>query len=200
MNIISTVKIVFLSAVGLILLTYLTVDAPEKQVKKEINITNLPTSVELIGYDDKPFATSSIIKPNTIIYVGNHESIVLANSLNKMLNLDEGQFVIVSNISDAPWFIKRWQAHTKNENLKGEKHLPWIYDRNGQIRNFLQVPTSDAVKYFVYQVNASGIINRIYIGKVKMGTIDGAMNDEEIKENLSEVVDIIKNSSLKEHN
>ena len=192
-KILSIVKIVVLSTVGLVLLTYLTVDAPAKIEKKEINIKDLPQNVELIGFEDQKFISSSIIQKGTVIFVGNHESIVLANDLHKMLNLNEGQFVIVSNVSDAPWFIKRWQAHTKNEQLKGQKHLPWIYDRDGGIRNFLQVPTSDAVKYFVYKVDKNGIIDKVFIGKVKTGTIDGAMSVSEIKENLQEVVNKLTN-------
>ena len=188
MKIWSTIKIVLISTVGLVLLTFLTVDAPVKIEKKEINIKNLPQTVELIGFEDQKFTTNSIIKKDTVIFVGNQESIVLANDLQKMLNLEDGQFVIVSNVSDAPWFIKRWQAHTQNEKLKGEKHLPWIYDRDGGIRNFLQVPTSDAIKYFVYKVDQNGVINKVFIGKVKKGTIDGTMSQKEINKNLQEVV------------
>jgi hypothetical protein len=187
----SIIKIVVISTIGLIGLTFLTVDPPQKIQKKIIDIKQLPKTVELIGYEDEKFATASIIKKDTIIYVGNHESIVLANKLHKMLNLEAGKFVIVSNISDAPWFIKRWQAHTKNEQLKGKDHLPWIYDRDGAIRNFLQVPTSDAIKYFVYKVSQDGIVNRVYIGSVKVGTIDGKMSDEEIKQNLNEVIKVL---------
>ena len=191
MSIWGVIRLVIISTVGVVLLTYLTVDAPVKIEKKVIDIKNLPQTVELIGYDDEKFATKSIIKKDTILFVGNHESIVLAKDLEKMLNSDAGKFVIISNISDAPWFIKRWQAHTQNTKLKGEKHLPWIYDRDGSIRNFLQVPTSDTVKYFVYKVDNKGIIERIFIGRVKVGTIDGAMSPKEIEENLQEVVNLI---------
>ena len=172
-------------------MTLLTTNAPIKMKKKVIDIKNLPKSVELIGFDNKKFATKSIIKKETVIFVGNHESIVLANDLYKMLKLKDGKFIIVSNISDAPWFIKRWQAHTKNEDIKGKNHLPWIYDRDGSIRNFLQVPTSDALKYFVYKVNNKGIVNKIFTSKVKAGTIDGAMSKEEIQTNLSQVVKLL---------
>ena len=188
----SIVKIAIISTMGLVLLTFLTVDAPVQIEKKEINIKDLPQNVELIGFKDQKFISSSIIRKNTVIFVGNHESIVLANDLYKMLNLNDGQFVIVSNISDAPWFIKRWQAHTKNEQLKGEKHLPWIYDRDGGIRNFLQVPTSDSVKYFVYKVDKNGVVSKVFMGKVKVGTIDGSMSKKEINENLQEVVNKLK--------
>ena len=192
MKIWDIIKLVIISTVGLVLLTYLTVDAPIKIQKKIIDIKNLPKTVELIGYEDKKFATKSILKKGTILFVGNHESIILSNYLEKMLNLEAGKFVIISNISDAPWFIKRWQAHTKDTKLKGKKHLPWIYDRDGAIRNFLQVLTSDAVKYFVYKIDSKGIVNRIFVGQVKAGTIDGKMTPKEIEENLQEVVNIIK--------
>ena len=192
MSIWSVVRLIIISVVGLMLLTYLTVEPPQKIEKKVINIVDLPKTVELIGYEDEKFATKSIIKPETIIFVGNHESIVVSNDLNKMLNLKVGQFVTISNISDAPWFIKRWQAHTKNTKLKGEKHLPWIYDRDGAMRNFLQVPTSDAIKYFVYRVDSKGIITRLYVGRVKVGAIDGKMSKKEIDDNLAVVVKIIQ--------
>jgi len=186
MKIVSTIKLIIISVIALIALTFLTVDAPVKMEKKEILLQDLPKVVELIGYEDQEFNTRSIIKENTIIFVGNHESIVVADDLEEILGLEVGKFVIVSNISDAPWFIKRWQAHTKNTKLRGENNTPWIYDRDGKIRTFLQVPTSDSLKYFIYNVDKDGIIKRVYIGKVKIGTIDGAMSRDEIQENLLE--------------
>jgi hypothetical protein len=189
-----TVKLIIISVLVLMGLTFLTVDAPVKMEKKEASLVNLPKIVELIGFENQEFNTASIIKKDTVIYVGNHESILLADDLEKMLDLPIGKFIIVSNVSDAPWFIKRWQAHTKNTNLKGQKHIPWIYDRDGAIRNFLSVPTSDAVKYFIYKVNSEGIIKRVYIGKVKEGTIEGKMTKEEISDNLSLAIKAIKNN------
>jgi hypothetical protein len=188
----STIKLVVISIVALIALTLLTVEPPEKLEKKDIVLQDMPETVELIGFEDQKFAASSIIKKDTIIFVGNHESIVIANDLHEMLDLPVGQFVIVSNISDAPWFIKRWQAHTQNTKLKGEKHLPWIYDRDGKVRNFLQVPTSDAVKYFVYKVMENGTIQKIYNGQVQHGTIEGKITKGEIKESLTQLVKLIK--------
>jgi len=195
-NIWSILKIVFLSTLGLVLLTYLTVEPPKKIDSKDVLLSNLPKTVELIGYEDKEFNTKSIIKPDTIIFVGNHESIAIAKDLENMLKLPIGRFVIISNISDAPWFIKRWQAHTKNVKLKGEDSTPWIYDRDGSMRNFLKVPTSDALKYFIYHVKDKKI-ERIYIGKVKAGTIDGKISQDEVKNNLKDVVKTIKDLSTK---
>ncbi|MEA3353279.1 MAG: hypothetical protein U9Q33_05665 [Campylobacterota bacterium] len=192
MKYMSVLKLVFLSVVVLTGLTLLTVEPPKKITKGDILLSDLPKTVELIGFENKEFAANSIVKQNTVVFVGNFESIVLAGELEKRLSLKAGEFVIVSNVSDAPWFIKRWQAHTKNTKLKGDKHLPWIYDKNGQMRNFLKVPTSDSVKYFVYYVDNKGLIKRIYNGKVKQGTIEGAMSALEIEENLKPVVKLIQ--------
>ena len=192
MNIWSTIKLVFISIVALVALTLLTVDPPQKIEKKQIVLKDLPKTVELIGFEDQKFATKSIIKEDTIIFVGNHESIGIANDLHEMLDMGVGKYIIVSNISDAPWFIKRWQAHTQNTKLKGEKHLPWIYDRDGAVRNFLQVPTSDAVKYFIYKVKQNGVIERIYNGKVSVGTLEGKISKKQIQESLLDVVKVIK--------
>jgi len=186
-----TIKLILISTVGLVALTYFTVDAPVKVEKKVIVLKNLPKTVELLGYDDRQFSTNSIIKEGVIIFVGNHESIAVSNKLEEMLNLPKGMFVIVSNVSDSPWFIKRWQAYSKNEQLKGDNNLPWIYDKNGAMRNFLQVPTSDAVKYFIYKVKNDKTIEKVYTGKVPVGTIDGSISDKKMEKNLKSVLDAL---------
>ena len=84
MKIWPTVKLIIISVVILVGLTFLTVDAPVKLEKKEINLVDLPKTVELIGYENQEFNAASIIKKDTIIYVGNHESIVLADDLEKI--------------------------------------------------------------------------------------------------------------------
>ena len=104
-----------------------------------------------------------------------------------MLNLDLGQFVTVSNISNEPWFIKRWQAHTKSKKLKGNNFSPWIYDRDGKISSFFQVPTANALKYFIYYVNAKEETKLIYSGTLESENI----SKEEIFNHLSTVVQIV---------
>ena len=187
----TTIKVVFLSVVFLAGLTYFTVESPKKIEKKVITLDQLPNTVELIGFENSEFSAKSIIKPGSVIYVGNHESIALANDLKNMLDLPIGRFVVVSNVSDAPWFIKRWQAHNQNIELKGGGKDPWIYDRNGDMRHFLQVRSQDALKYFLYYVNDDKTVDRLYIGQVKTGTIEGLMTDEEKKANLSKAVSLI---------
>jgi hypothetical protein len=188
----TTLKVVFLSVVFLVGLTYLTVEPPKKIEKKVITLDQLPDKVELIGFENQEFSAKSIIKPNTVIYVGNHESIALANNFKNMLNLPIGGYAVVSNISDAPWFIKKWQAHNQNIELKGDQKDPWIYDRNGEMRHFLQVKSQDVLKYFVYFVNEDRTVDRIYTGQVKSGTIEGSMSEKEKKENLSKAVTLVK--------
>lgn len=192
-KIIAILKLVLLSFIFIVGLTYLTVDAPKK-IEKESNITlaDLPKTVELIGFENRQFNTKTVIKPNSVIFVGNHQSIVLANEFKKMLNLPLGQFITVSNISDAPWFIKRWQAHNQNIKLKGEQSDPWIYDRDGSMRYFLKIKDQDVLKYFVYFVNSDKSVQKLYTGKVEFGALDGAMSQDDIEKNLSNAVKKVK--------
>jgi hypothetical protein len=191
MNIWQTVKLVLISIVALVALTVLTVDRPEVIEKKPIDIANLPKSVELVGYDEQKFNPKSIIKPGVLIFVGNDQSIILANTFNRLLNLPLGELVIVSNISDAPWFMKSWQSLKKNEKLKGDQYTPWIYDVDGKMRTFLQVPTSDVVKYFIYKVGNDGIIQRIYNGKMENFEPTQEPSVEMMEETLQEAVQVI---------
>lgn len=192
-KLITTFKLVLLSIIFLVGVTYLTVEPPQKIERKKIELKNLPQSVELISNETLKFATKSIVKKGTVIFVGNHESIAIANDLRKELSLKSGQFVIVSNVSDAPWFIKRWQAHTKNQELnKEQNNIPWIYDRDGAMRNFLQVPTSDAIKFFVYNVKEDESIEKIFTGRVKIGTLDGKVEKSEQERFIKSVAQEIK--------
>lgn len=191
-KIVGTLKLVVLSLVSVVGLTYLTVEPPKKIEQKPIILNDLPKAVELVGFENREFATKTIIKPNSVIFVGNHQSIVLANDFKKMLNLPVGQVITVSNISDAPWFIKRWQAHNQNIKLKGEQSDPWIYDRDGSMRHFLQIKEQDVLKYFIYFVNRDNTVDKLYTGKVEFGALDGAMAPEDIRKNLSKAVDAVK--------
>lgn len=186
-------KLVLLSVIFIGGLTYLTVEPPKKIEKKDkITLENLPKTVELIGFENRQFDSKTVIKPNSVIFVGNHQSIVLANDFKKMLNLPLGQFVTVSNISDAPWFIKRWQAHNQNIKLKADQSDPWIYDRDGSMRYFLQIKDQDVLRYFVYFVNSDKSVEKLYTGKVEFGALDGAMSEDDISKNLSKAVKAVK--------
>lgn len=173
-------------------LTFLTVEPPKKLEQKPITLSELPKAVELIGFENREFSAKTIIKPQSVIFVGNHQSIVLANDFKKMLDLPLGRFITVSNISDAPWFIKRWQAHNRNIELKGKQSDPWIYDRSGSMRHFLQIKDQDVLKYFIYYVDKNNRVEKIYTGKVEFGALDGAMTREDIKKNLLKAVEAVK--------
>jgi len=47
MRIWSTIKLIIISVVALIALTYLTVEAPVKIEKKEVNLSSLPKTLDL---------------------------------------------------------------------------------------------------------------------------------------------------------
>jgi len=187
----SILKLILLSVVFLVGLTYLTVEPPKKIENKDILLKDLPKTVNLVGYEDREFNTNSIIKENTIIFVGNFESLAIANDFIELIKGKRSNIVIVSNISDAPWFIKKWQANKKSLELRGDTDIPWIYDKDGSIRYFLQIKSTDPLKYTVFEVLKDKNVKKIHQGSVIKGTIDGKMSKEDIKKELSDVLNKI---------
>ena len=98
MKTLATIKLIIISIAVIMILTFLTVDVPVKSNEKDIHLSNLPKTVELMGYENQKFNTNSIIKENTIIFVGNYESIVLSEHLEKTLKLPISAFFLIINL------------------------------------------------------------------------------------------------------
>lgn len=189
MSIWGIIKLVVLSIGFVFLVTYMTVEPPKKIVEKQINLIDLPKAVQVVGVEDVDFATKSIVKKDSIIFVGNFESIVLAPKFYEMLEEDDKKrLVIVSNVSDAPWFIKKWKAHDQNMELKKNLSQAWIFDQNGAMKSFLQIKSSNPLKYYVYKVHNDGIVYKIHESQVPQGTIDGLLSEDDMKRRLDTIV------------
>lgn len=195
-KVISIIKIILVSVIFLVGLTYLTSNPPKQIENKDILLKELPKTVNLVGYENREFNTNSIIKEDTIIFVGNFESLAIANDFINLAKDKNKNIVVVSNISDAPWFIKKWQAHDKSLELRGDTNIPWIYDKDGAIRYFLQIKSSEPLKYTVFKV-LKDKIKEIYQGSVVKGTIDGKMSKDDIKNELTKALNKIGNNDGK---
>lgn len=188
----SIFKIVFFSLSILFIITYLTVEPPKKIDTNDIDISNLPKTVELIGFEETLFNTNSIIKNNSILFVSNFESIAIAKQFVERVKSLKQDVVVVSNISDAPWFLKNFKTKDKTLQIKGDKDTtPWIYDKDGAIRYFLKLKSADPLKFFVFQVQNNKVI-KIETSSVKQGTIDGKMTEEEISKLIEPIIKKLK--------
>ena len=183
-------KVIFLGLVGFGLLVYLTADKPKTIVSNEnvvkiVKYETLPQSFELVGKDD--LVTKESLLPRgekSLIIVGNHDSLSVVKELPKYFKL-ELTYVMVANISSAPWFVKKMFIPGKLEDLNEGTNIPMIYDFDGDMVNALKHTDNAKTKFSAYILNKEGTISKIHDGNVKEGALDGAMSETEKKAALA---------------
>lgn len=191
-------KVVFLGLVGFGLLVYFTAEKP-KQVIADDNVVNivkydsLPALYELVGKDEKVKKENLFKKgEQSLIVVGNHDSLAVVKELSKMFEL-KIPYVMVANISSAPWFVKKMFIPGKLEELNEDSNTPMIYDFEGDMVNTLNVVDNSKTKFIAFIVSKEGAISKLYEGEVKEGALDGTMTDEEKKRALQPLFDSLSN-------
>ena len=190
-------KVVFLGLAGFGLLVFLTAEKP-KQIVANDNVINivkynsLPKDFELVGIDEK-IKRESLFKKNqkTLIIVGNHDSLAVVKELPKLFKLDI-PYVMVANISAAPWFVKKMFIPGKLEELNQGSKIPMIYDFEGAMVKTLNVLDNSKIRFFAYILNKDGTISKIHEGKVKEGALDASMNESEKKVALEPIYNLLK--------
>eukprot|EP00767_Chilomastix_cuspidata_P007490 gnl/Chilomastix_cuspidata/8193.p1 GENE.gnl/Chilomastix_cuspidata/8193~~gnl/Chilomastix_cuspidata/8193.p1 ORF type:complete len:195 (+),score=27.12 gnl/Chilomastix_cuspidata/8193:52-636(+) len=189
-------KVVFLGLFGFALLVYFTAEKP-KQIVADDNVVNivkynaLPSLFELVGKDDK-VKKEDLLKEGekTLIVVGNHDSLSVVKELPKYFDL-KIPYVMVANISSAPWFVKKMFIPGKLEDLNEDSNIPMIYDFDGDMVNTLHVIDNAKTKFVAFLLSEDGVISKLYEGNVKEGALDGSMNEEEKKKVLSPLYNLL---------
>ncbi|RXJ70037.1 hypothetical protein CRV08_00290 [Halarcobacter ebronensis] len=192
-------KIVFLGLVGFSLLVFFTADKPKQIVASEnvvniIKYDSLPSTFELVGKNDL-VKKENLFEKNKkyLIVVGSHDSLAVVKELPNLFKLDIA-YVMVANISAAPWFVKKMFIPGKLEELNENSKTPMIYDFNGDMVNSLKVNDTSKTKFFAFLLTDVGTISKIYDGEVKNGAIDGSMSKEEIISTLKPLVESLNNN------
>lgn len=190
-------KVVFLGLAGFGLLVFFTAEKPKQIVANDnvINIvkyTSLPSEYELVGKDGKIKRESLFTKnKKALIVVGNHDSLSIVKDLPKLFKIDI-PYIMVANISAAPWFVKKMFIPGKLEELNEGSKIPMVYDFDGDMAKTLNVVDNSKIRYFAYLLSSEGTISKIYEGKVKEGALDGSMNESEKKAALEPLVKLLK--------
>jgi hypothetical protein len=189
-------KIVVLGILGFSALVYFTASKPNAMVANDVNGTALskealPQNFELVGTEGL-VAKEELFKDNlaSLIVVGNHDSLAVVKELNRFFEL-KIPVVMVANISSAPWFVKKMFIPGKLEELNQGSTIPMIYDFDGFTVQALGVTNNEKTAFIAYLLDEKGNINKLFEGKVKEGALDGSMNEEEKKEALLPLVEII---------
>lgn len=190
-------KVVFLGLGFFALLVYLTAEKPV-QIKNNNNVRNiikyesLPQYYEIVGKDGL-ISRESLFKKNkeALIVVGNHDSLAVLKEFNKLFNFDK-DYVMVANISSAPWFVKKMFIPGKLEELNENSKIPMIYDFDGNSVKSLYVTDNAKTKFTAFLLTKEGTITKIYEGSVKEGALDGSMSEAEMKKSLEPLYKLIK--------
>lgn len=192
-------KIVVLGILGFSALMYFTASKPKEMKSDTINVSELnkkllPQSFELVGKVE-PIAQNELFKEDTsyLIVVGNHDSLAVIKDLKNFYDV-EMPFVMVANISSAPWFVKKMFIPGKLEELNKGSEVPMIYDFDGLTVQALNVTNNEKTTFIAYVLDEAGNINKVYEGKVKEGALDGSMSEDEKKEALLPLVEALNAS------
>jgi len=178
-------------------ITFMTATPPVSQkVLENANIQlstkYFPKSIELVGRDgyeniDMLFKKGS----KTLIIVGNHDSLSVVKDLTKLFDI-KMPYVMIANISNAPWFIKKWAIPGKLEELVKDTKTPMIYDTEGSMVKSLLLENLEPTKYFAYLVNEDGNVKKIYTGNVKEGALENGFTPDEAKRALEPLIEFLK--------
>lgn len=191
-------KIVFLGLVGFALLVYFTAEKP-KQIVANDNVVNivkyetLPSTYQIVGKDEKVKKEELFKKgEESLIVVGSHDSLSVVKELPKYFAIDSS-YILVANISAAPWFVKKMFIPGKLEELSEGSNIPMIFDFDGDMVNTLNVVDNSKTKFIAFHVSKEGTISKLYEGDVKEGALDGSMTEEEKKAVLKPIFDLLSN-------
>ena len=178
-------------------ITFMTATPPvsQKALKNsniQLSTKYFPKSIEIVGRQGYESAEVLFKKDSkTLLIVGNHDSLAVVKDLTKLFDI-KIPYVMVANISNAPWFIKKWAIPSKLEELVKDIKTPMIYDTDGLMVKSLMLNNTEATKYFAYLVNEDGSVENIYIGSVKEGALENGYTSEEAKMALEPLIEFLK--------
>jgi hypothetical protein len=151
----------------------------------------LPSDYELVGQDNR-VTKETLFKQNerALIIVGNHDSLSVVKDLPKFFEI-KLPYIMVANISSAPWFVKKMFIPSKLEEINTDSNIPMIYDFNGDMVNTLKVTNNAKTAFVAFLLEENGNIKKLYEGNVKEGALDGSMNEEEKKNTLTPLINLL---------
>jgi hypothetical protein len=183
----NTLKIVFLGIIGFSFLVYLTAPKNVKNENKvavtyELHTKNLPKIFDIVG--NNPYAKYDTLFKNgeeKYIVVLNHDSLAVFKDLYKFTDKN---VVLIANISNTPWLIKKIAVDGELENMYKESKIPLINDENGNFIRSLNINDNTQNAYFTYKINIDGTINYLNKGFVKLGALEKGISEQESQKAL----------------
>lgn len=190
----NSLKIVILGIIGFALLVYLTAPKNPNGVevnqnsKNVLNIDYIPRYFEVAGKSSYvQFETFFQKGVEKYIIVLNHDSLALFKDLYKYTNKN---IVLVANISNTPWLIKKFAVNGKLDEMYKSSTIPLINDSNGSFINSLALNDNTQNKYFIYKINIDGTIVKVNEGLVELNILEKGISEEYSKNSLEKIAKV----------
>ena len=187
-------KIVILGILGFALLVYLTAPKNPNSVeinqnsKNVLNIDYIPRYFEVAGKSSYvQFETFFQKGVEKYIIVLNHDSLALFKDLYKYTNKN---IVLVANISNTPWLIKKFAVNGKLDEMYKSSTIPLINDSTGSFINSLALNDNTQNKYFIYKINIDGTIVKVNEGLVELNILEKGISEEYSKNSLERIAKV----------
>lgn len=184
------IKIVVLGIIGFAGLVYLT--APKDKIKPQVkidksslSIAKFPSHLELVNeamYIRKEKIFNK--EKEKFLIVLNHDALIVFNELDKYTKKD---VLLVANIANTPWLIKKLAVDGKLEELYKNSKIRIANDSNGAIVSVLGVNDITQNKYFIYKVLKDGSIKKVLVSSVKLDALQKGISKEEKEQALKKI-------------
>lgn len=181
-------KMVFLGVIGFGILVYLTAPTPpQKETKKEytgkMTLDSFPRFFDVISKSEFTKFDEIFKNKRQYLVVLNHDSLAVFKDLYKYSNKD---FVLVANVANTPWLIKKLAVDDKLKDLFKASTIPLINDDKGLISNILNVDSKNQNVYTVFEINEKKEITKLFSASVKLNALQDGISDDEIETTLKE--------------
>ncbi len=149
-------KIVFLGIVGFSFLVYFTAQKP-----KQITSRETKTSVD---YENLSNNLKNILKEDSYVIVASYDAMLVLKDIKKFLNVEKN-IILVPNVSNTSWAMKKLFVESKLEELKKSTKEVIFYDTNSQLANILNIySTKD--RFYIYKFEKN-ILKLIFSNKIR---------------------------------
>ncbi|MBS9782610.1 MAG: hypothetical protein KGV43_02270 [Arcobacter sp.] len=167
-------KVIFLGVLGFFALVYFTAQKPKQISSKEAKSS--------IKYEKIPNNLKNILKENTYIIVASYDAMLVFKDINKYLGLKK-PIILVPNISNTSWAMKKLFVESKLEELKNTTDEIVLYDKNSSLANILNIYSTQN-KFYIYKIE-NKLIKLVYKNKIKENLYQENLSKKQILEILS---------------
>lgn len=178
----NTLKIVILSLIVIVGLSYITASKPISKVDR------FPEFVSLL--DQKQLPSRDVFVPNTLIAVANHDALSPLKEIQQIIkSTSTKNFIIVANTSSLPWMIKEFVITSKlQEMFTKDQNSTLIMDNDGKISLFLGHTKLHKTYYSLHFIDANKKIIHIADANVSDGDFDKKFSKEQTQTQFAHLI------------